>query len=194
MWRFIRNTSLVLIIAGLVAYIVINEKYLILTDRSNPAAEGFSAFYGNVRGSFTGPRRKTENVLTLPDTSAQLTAQLTERRKHVSPASVHWRGSVTPRRFQEGDTLKTRLSQYTQDEGIALYWTLPRDYVVKQYFQTDMTLIGTVYLIAQSVAPDFSTPVLSYYCPSELAAVITDKPNRYLEQYCITANTPAISD
>ncbi|WP_235605390.1 toxin co-regulated pilus biosynthesis Q family protein [Rheinheimera salexigens] len=74
-----------------------------------------------------------------------------------------------------------------------LYWTLPRDYIVKHYFQTDTSLIGTVYEISQAIAPDFASPVLAYFCPQQRAAIITDKANSYIQQHCIPAQRDPVT-
>lgn len=110
------------------------------------------------------------------------------------PGDRNWRGQVTDRRFREGDTIKTKLTEFSRSEGIELFWTLPRDYVVKQYFQTDTTLIATINEVAIAIAPDFHSPVLAYYCPRERAAVITDKANDHLLRHCITAGTEPKKD
>jgi hypothetical protein len=191
MWFWIRNLSLLVILGGLAYAILTKPEFLLRKDSANAAADSFSEFYGKIRGSIAdGARELSKFKLTLPDTSDRLTQQLMQRSKVVVPGDKNWRGQVTDRRFREGDTVKTKLTEFARAENTELFWTLPRDYVVKQYFQTETTLIETVYEISVAIAPDFSTPVLAYYCPRERAAVITDKENDYLRQNCITADTP----
>ena len=55
---------------------------------------------------------------------------------------------------------------------------------MKQYFQTDTTLLGTVHEIGKAIAPDFAEPVLTYFCPNERAAVITDRLTPFLQENC----------
>jgi hypothetical protein len=191
MWFWIRNISLLLILGGLAYGILTKPDFLFRKTSKNAAAESFSEFYGKIRGSIAdGAKELSKFKLSLPDTSDKLTLQLQQRSKVVVPGEPNWRGQVTDRRFREGDTVKTKLTEYARTEGIELFWTLPRDYVVKQYFQTETTLIATIHDIAAAIAPDFSSPVLSYYCPRERAAVITDKANDYLQKNCMTAGTP----
>ncbi|MGP9802050.1 TcpQ domain-containing protein [Rheinheimera sp. NSM] len=190
MWFWLRNLTILVVLGGLAYLILTKPDFLIRKDSANVAAEGFSQFYSKIRGSIAdGAREISEFRLTLPDTSDKLTGQLKQRAKVVVPGDENWRGQVTDRRFREGDTIKTKLTEYARAEGVELFWTLPRDYVVKQYFQTDSTLIETIYEVGVAIAPDFSSPVLSYYCPRERAAVITDKANAYLQQNCIPADT-----
>lgn len=195
MWFWIRNIVLLVLLGGLAYLILTRPDFLIRKDSANVAAEGFSEFYGKIRGSLAdGARELSKFKLTLPDTSDQLTRQLQQRSQIVIPGDINWRGQVTDRRFREGDTVKTKLSEYARSEGIELFWTLPRDYVVKHYFQTDTSLITTIHEVAVAIAPDFQSPVMAYYCPRERAAVITDKTNPHLQQHCITADTAVKKD
>lgn len=195
MWFWIRNLSLLVILGGLAYAILTKPDFFLRKESANAAADSFSEFYGKIRGSIAdGAKELSKFKLTLPDTSDRLTQQLMQRSKVVVPGDKNWRGQVTDRRFREGDTVKTKLTEFARAENTELFWTLPRDYVVKQYFQTDTTLIETVYEISVAIAPDFSTPVLAYYCPRERAAVITDKENDYLRLNCMTADTPVKKD
>lgn len=195
MWFWIRNISLLVILGGLAYLLLTKPDFLIRKDATNVAAEGFSEFYSKIRGSLAdGARELSKFKLTLPDTSDKLSAQLQQRSAVVVPADINWRGSVTDRRFREGDTLKTELTEFARAEGLELFWTLPRDYVVKQYFQIDDSLIATIHKVSVAIAPDFSSPVQAFFCPRERAAVITDKSNSYLSEQCISAATPAQKD
>lgn len=195
MWFWIRNISLLVILGGLAYLLLTKPDFLIRKDSTNVAAEGFSEFYSKIRGSLAdGARELSKFKLTLPDTSEQLTTQLQQRSAIVVPADINWRGQVTDRRFREGDTLKTELTEFARAEGLELFWTLPRDYVVKQYFQVDDSLIATIHKVSVAIAPDFSSPVQAFFCPRERAAVITDKDNDYLSEHCISAATPSQKD
>ena len=195
MWFWIRNITLLVLLGGLAYAILTKTDFIFRKDSANVAAEGFSEFYSKIRGSIAdGARELSEFKLSLPDTSDRLTQQLMQRSKVVVPGDKNWRGLVTDRRFREGDTIKTKLTEFARAENTELFWTLPRDYVVKQYFQTDTTLIETIYEIAVAIAPDFRSPVLAFYCPRERAAVITDKENDYLKQNCMPADTPVKKD
>lgn len=195
MWFWFRSIVFLLVLGGLGYLLMTKPDFFIRKDSVNQAATGFSEFYSKIRGSIAdGARELSKFKLDLPDTSDKLTLQLQQRAKVVPPGTASWRGQVTDRRFREGDTIKTKLADYARAENIELFWTLPRDYVVKQYFQIDSSLIDTVYQVAQAIAPDFHSPVLSFYCPRERAAVITDKPNAYLSESCIPANTAPKAD
>lgn len=184
MWLWIRTGFiLALLLAG--GYFLLTKSELIFEKETmNTAARGFSEFYSNIRGTQADRERKSDFHITLPDTSSQLSRNLSQRGREVLPAPANWQGLVTDRRFRAGESLKTTLSNYARSEGIELYWTLPRDYLVKQYFQTDTTLLGTVQDVGKAIAPDFAEPVLTYFCPNERAAVITNRLTPYLQQHC----------
>ena len=191
MWFWIRNLTLLVVLGGLAYLVLTKPEYIFRKDTANKAAKGFSEFYASISGSIAdGARQLSEFKIELPDTSDKLTLQLVQRGKVTIPMNETWRGSVIDRRFREGETVKTKLTEFARADGMELYWTLPRDYVIKQYFQIDTTLVDTVNEVAVAIAPDFSSPVLAYFCPRERALVITDKVNAHLQQYCITADTP----
>lgn len=195
MWFWFRNIMLLLVLGTIGIFFMIKPDFIIRKDTVNQAAEGFSQFYSNIRSSVADGAKEVSNFqLALPDTSDKLTLQLQQRAKVVAPGNTNWRGQVIDRRFREGDTVKTKLADYARAENIELFWTLPRDYVVKHYFQVDSSLIDTMYQVAQAIAPDFKSPVTSFYCPRERAAVITDKANDYLTEHCIPANTQPKTD
>lgn len=188
MWFWLRNIILLLVLGSLGYVLLARPDLFDLSNRTNQAAEGFSNFYSSIRSAIDDTdSRRSKFTLTLADTSSDLTSQLQQRAAKVTPLEAVWRGQVTDRRFRAGDTVKTVLDQYAKQQTIQLYWTLPRDYVVKHYFQTDTSLIGTIYEISRAIAPDFASPVLAYFCPQERAAVITDKANHYIQQRCILA-------
>ncbi|KKO45414.1 hypothetical protein WG68_10180 [Arsukibacterium ikkense] len=183
MWFWFRT---ILILGSLLggAYLLLTKSELLLERETvNTAARGFTEFYSKIRGGQSGSQQSDFHI-TLPDTSGQLSRNLAQRGRDVLPAPANWQGLVTDRRFRAGDSLKATLANHARNEGIELYWTLPRDYVIKQYFQTDSTLLGTVHDIAKSIAPDFAEPVVSFFCPNERAVVVTNRVTPYLQQHC----------
>ena len=146
MWFWLRNLFLLLLLGGLAYLVLTRPDFIFRKDVANQAAEGFSEFYSKIRGSIAdGVRELSEFKINLPDTSDKLTAQLRQRGKVTLPGNENWRGQVIDRRFREGETVKTKLTEFAQAEGLELYWTLPRDYIIKHYFQTDTTLIETIH-------------------------------------------------
>lgn len=166
-------------------FLLVRPDFLLNSDKSNPAAEGFSRFYSNFRNSVLQGTHHSDFVISLPDGSAELIPQLRRREAQVSPADPAWRGEVTRRRFQSGTTLKVQLGQYVQQEDMVLYWTLPRDYVVKQFFETNGSLLDALQELAFTLSPDFKQQVSAWYCPKSRALLLTDLQDPFLQQNCI---------
>lgn len=184
MWFWLRSLIIVVILGSVIYLLLIRPDFLSVNrEQSNRAADGLSSFYERIRGTLADIDL-SEFVIRLPDTSGRLTQQLEQRALQVNAVTENWQGRTTDRRFREGDTVKTKLSEYAQAEGMELYWTLPRDYVVKQYFQTNGPFVDTVAEITAAIEPDFPNPLLSYLCHNERALVITDRPNAYIRQHC----------
>ncbi|MEE2024200.1 MULTISPECIES: TcpQ domain-containing protein [Alkalimonas] len=184
MWFWIRSLIITVLLSGLVYLLLFRPDFFSLDrEQSNRAAEGLSSFYERIRGTIADIQL-SDFVISLPDTSHRLTQQLQQRALQVSPLTEQWQGRETDRRFREGDTVKTKLEEYVQAEGLVLYWTLPRDYVVKQYFQTNGSMTAAITEVTAAIQPDFPSPLLSYLCHKERALVITDQPNTYVQQNC----------
>ncbi|MCH8536725.1 MAG: toxin co-regulated pilus biosynthesis Q family protein [Alkalimonas sp.] len=184
MWFWVRSLIIVVVLGSIVYLLLIRPEFFSIDrEKGNRAAEGLSSFYERIRGT-VADIELGDFVIRLPDTSSRLTQQLEQRALQVNPVSDNWQGQNTDRRFREGDTVKTKLTEYANAEGMELYWTLPRDYVVKQYFQTNGPLLDTVTEITAAIEPDFPNPLLSYLCHNERALVITDRPNTYVREHC----------
>lgn len=184
MWFWIRSLIITVLLSGLLYVLLFRPDFFTLDrERSNRAAEGLSSFYERIRGSLTDIQLG-DFVISLPDTSHRLTQQLQQRAMQVSPLAENWQGRETDRRFREGDTVKTKLEEYARAEGLELYWTLPRDYVVKHYFQTNGSMTAAIAEVAAAISPNFPSPIFSYLCHNERALVITDKPSAYVQQNC----------
>ena len=80
------------------------------------------------------------------------------------------------------------MAGFANAEGIELIWTLPKDYVVKHYFESGGDYLSSLKDIVAAISPDFETPLLAYFCPKERAAVVTDKPNPFLQDNCRLIN------
>lgn len=182
MKTFIKLLLLIIMIA-VIYLLVIKPEILVNPEKPNAAADGFSRFYQNFRNSLQQDS-KSEFVITQRDTSEELVLLLRRREQQVIPANTNWRGAVMRRRFQAGDTLQASLQNYAQQEQMILFWTLPKNYVIKQFFETNGNMLDTIQQMAVSIGPDFKKPVLGYFCPKSRALVITDLDDPFLRQHC----------
>ncbi|GHG61619.1 hypothetical protein GCM10010919_06270 [Alishewanella longhuensis] len=181
--KIILKLLLLIIVVGVIYLLIIKPEILINPEKPNAAADGFSRFYQNFRNSLQQDN-KSDFVINQRDSSEELIIQLRRREQQVIPANINWRGAVTRRRFQAGVTVKDSLESYAQQEQMVLFWTLPRDYVIKQFFETNGSLLDTLQQMAVSIGPDFTKPVYGYFCPKSRALVITDLDDPFLKQHC----------
>jgi hypothetical protein len=153
------------------------------------AAKEFTNFYEQLRYSLDATADSSkEYVIKLKDTSDSLTNTLSSRTNTVPPLEKSWQGSTTNRQFTTGSKVRDQMAGFATAEGIELIWTLPRDYVVKHYFESGGDYLSSLKDIVAAISPDFETPLLAYFCPKERAAVVTDKPNAFLQDNCRLIN------
>lgn len=149
------------------------------------AAKEFTNFYEQLRYSLdTSVDKSKEFIIKLTDTSDKLTTTLENRTNTVPEMPENWSGTVANRKFEPGSKVREHMIEFAKQEDMELFWTLPRDYVVKHYFQSEGDYLKTLKDIAKAIAPDFESPVRAYFCPKQRAAVLTDKPNLFVEQNC----------
>lgn len=154
-------------------------------EAKKAAAMQFTNFYEQLRYSLdTSVDKSKEFIIKLTDTSDQLTTTLENRTNTVPEMPVNWSGTVTNRKFEPGSKVREHMIDFAKQEDMELIWTLPRDYVVKHYFQSEGHYLKTLKDIAKAISPDFESPVRAYFCPKQRAAVLTDKPNMFVEQNC----------
>jgi len=153
------------------------------------AAKEFTNFYEQLRYSLdTSVDKSKEFIVKLSDTSDTLTTTLESRTNAVPPMPENWSGVSQNRKFEPGSKIRDHMIEFARQEEMELIWTLPRDYIVKHYFQSEGDYLSTLKGIAKAISPDFETPVLAYFCPKQRAAVLTDKSNMFLEQNCRQLN------
>ncbi|WP_306519584.1 TcpQ domain-containing protein [Rheinheimera sp.] len=198
MWFWIKHLSAAIILIALAIFLLSKPDLFKNTTHSTEnikvaAAQEFTSFYEQIRYSLDATKDLSkEFIISLTDTSDSLDETLAARTNTVPPLEDGWTGKSVQRRFKPGNKIREDLMTYASAEEIELIWTLPRDYVVKQYFQSEGNYLKTLQEIASAIAPDFEKPVLLYMCPKERAAVITDKTNDFLQQNCRALNESAI--
>lgn len=177
---------LILVLIAVVIYVLSSRPHILINpEKPNPAAAGFSRFYSNFRNNIQQGGNQSNNVLPLPDTSStELLAHLRRLELQGKPLAANWRGANLRRTFKAGNTLKQAANEYSTQEQVTLLWTLPRDYVIKQYFEVEGNMVDMLQAIAVSVAPDFTNPVRVYLCTNARALVLTDFDDPALRRHC----------
>ncbi len=198
MWFWIKHLTAAVVLLGL-AFVLLFKPELIhfnpdaAVDPKKPAktsaAKEFTNFYEQLRYSLDATADSSkEYVIKLKDTSDSLTSTLASRTNTVPALDGNWQGSATNRQFTTGSKIRDQMAGFANDEGIELIWTLPKDYVVKHYFESGGDYLSSLKDIVSAISPDFETPLLAYFCPKERAAVVTDKPNPFLQDNCRLIN------
>jgi glycosyltransferase involved in cell wall biosynthesis len=155
-------------------------------SQSNPAAEGLSKFYANLRGDMNGDGpRVRNNIVYLPDPKGDIVELLEARRLVIGPLRKSWRGSTENRPFRTGETLHQKLVEYANIEGIEVIWWLNRDFIVKDPFRIDKSLIDTAYGVGKAVAGHFQDGLYVYFCYQQRNIVLINRPLSYLTEECL---------
>ena len=198
MWFWVKHLTAAVVLLGL-AFVLLFKPELInfnpepAADAKKPvktsASKEFTNFYEQLRYSLDATVDSSkEYVIKLQDTSDSLTSTLVSRTNTVPALDGNWQGSETNRQFTTGSKIRDQMAGFASAEGIELIWTLPKDYVVKHYFESGGDYLSSLKDIVTAISPDFETPLLAYFCPKERAAVVTDKPNPFLQENCRLIN------
>lgn len=198
MWFWIKHLTAAIVLLGL-AFVLLFKPELINFNpdaavdpkkaAKTSAAKEFTNFYEQLRYSLDATVDSSkEYVIKLKDTSDSLTSTLASRTNTVPALDGNWQGSETNRQFTTGSKIRDQMAGFANAEGIELIWTLPKDYVVKHYFESGGDYLSSLKDIVAAISPDFETPLLAYFCPKERAAVVTDKPNPFLQDNCRLIN------
>lgn len=155
-----------------------------LNVQPNKAAEGFTNFYRAYRAQ--APALPSQYVIELGESDIDINHKLKELQRNTVMPKPGWRGGNKTRVFNQGMTLKSAFSFYSQAEQMELIWLLPRDYVIKSTFHVRGDLLTVAQTIARSVNNDFKGQVRAWICPGARAIVLTEHVEAYLSENCQT--------
>ncbi|MEO2268285.1 TcpQ domain-containing protein [Pseudoalteromonas pernae] len=185
MWFWIKHLSLAFILIFAAAYFLLGDGPMFKMQENNAAASGLSQFYANIKNSVRNATEREKYVIDLGEPTDDLTALLEQRLGKVQETDIRWKGTVKARRFHAGATLKKAMSDYAKEEGVAFYWYLGKDYVVKHPFRVDDSFVSTLYQVGKAIDSDFEFEVQTFYCNRERAAIITERPSPYIRENCL---------
>ena len=153
--------------------------------KENKAATGLSKFYANINGD---PNVKTptirNNIVYLPEPEDDLELLLDARKKVVRPYPKNWQGSIDSRPFRLGETIHEKLAEYAKEEKLSVFWRLNRDYVVKDAFRINKTILKTALQLGQGINGHFQNGVSIYFCYSSRSIVVIEGTKSYLDERC----------
>lgn len=151
----------------------------------NSAAAGLSKLYATINGS-TDVDKPTirKNIVYLPPLKGDLELLLNERQKVVRAYPKDWQGSKAPRPFRLGETIYEKMSEYAKKERIEVFWRLRRDFIVKDGFRINKTIIKTALQLGLGISGHFQNEVSVYFCYQEKSLVFIEGTKSYLDERC----------
>lgn len=158
----------------------------------NKAAENLSKFYAGIKSAIFSKDPVSKNVIILIDTKDELENTLKNlRAETLKSPKPDRRLKGKQALFRQGQTVKTELEKFAQQEQLTIVWTLPRDYVIKADFIVSGDIIAISSKIAGTVKSDFMNTVSGFFCESSQAIVITDMDDMSVLEGCraVTKNT-----
>ncbi|WP_426369725.1 TcpQ domain-containing protein [Pseudocolwellia sp. HL-MZ7] len=105
-------------------------------------------------------------------------------KRIVRPYPKNWQGSIESRPFRLGETIEEKLSEYAEKEKLEVFWRLNRDYVVKDAFRINKTILKTALQLGQGISGHFQNGVSIYFCYSSRSIVVIEGTKSYLNDRC----------
>lgn len=185
----------VLLIVG--AALLINYQNEEVANKKKNAPEkninsSLSDFYAQHRMSQSKPYEEdvSDFVVELNTKDESLQSRLNKMAGQQSaPIEGRWVGEHKFRTFSAGSTLRESITNYAQSEGMQVIWELDQDFIVKNQFQMEDTLVGSLYQIARAVDSNFNGQVTAYVCAKQRSLVITADKTDFLAENCTIAHS-----
>jgi hypothetical protein len=182
--------AVILIILAAVAIIFYENKMSMpqpegAQTRKNPA-KGLTQFYTEYRLSATDAKQEElgDFVIGLNPPNASIDDRLRSMENSGKSSANGWVGEHKFRSFKPGKTLREAITEFAQAEGMQVFWELDQDFIVKNHFQMDDTITGSLHTLAKAIDSNFNGDVITYFCPKHRTLVITNESNAYLRNNC----------
>ena len=148
--------------------------------------DAFSEMYARLRSSPTTPHteQQSEFVVTLPSQPSELNSQLTDMNVSSDATQDNWQSMHKRRSFRQGETLKEGLAKHIEQEGWQLLWDLDQDFIIKDRFETDGTLLESARIIKTSIQHNFNHPIRVLTCAKQRAILLTTSTDNSLLNQC----------
>jgi len=168
--------------------ITIKPKYQQGKKETNAAAQGLSNFYAKIYGDGIGTKgpKIRNNIIFLPDPGGDLVEILQAKELIVRPYKANWQGTTASRAFRKGQTLYQKLAEYAEEDNIEVIWWLNKDFIVKDFFRIEKSILKTAYLIGKAVSGHFPEGINSYFCYRQRTLVFINEAPEYLDKECVS--------
>jgi hypothetical protein len=155
-------------------------------EEKKNVSKGVTDFYTAYRMSSTKPFNEDIGdfvVETNPPTTP-LSDRLKGMESMQKPTSQRWVGEHKYRSFRAGSTVREAITEFAQREGMQVLWELDKDFIIKNQFQMDNTITGSLAKIARAIDGSFEGEVQAYICPKQRSLVITEEKSPYVDENC----------
>ncbi len=154
--------------------------------KSRSVSEGMTEFYAAYRMSSRKPYEEDigDFVMQLNTPSEPLDERLKNMESSQKPTSSNWVGEHKYRSFRAGNTLRGAISDYAQNEGMQVIWELDKDFIIKNQFQMENTISGSLAKIASAIDGSFEGEVIAFICPKQRSLIITEQSSAYIRENC----------
>jgi hypothetical protein len=160
-----------------------------INENKNNISDNLTRFYEEFRLSSSDPIREEfgDFVVALKAPEKSQTQQLVAITSVDNPPNQDWEGNYMLRSFAQGTTIKTEAMKYAEQEGARLIWDLNQDFIIRQRFLSENSLVGTLDEIAGAIDANFVPEVNVYFCNKKMTIVIAEKAGTYVQENCLKA-------
>jgi hypothetical protein len=160
-----------------------------VSEQKDNISDNLARFYEEFRLSSSDPIKDEfgDFVVALKTPKKTQTQQLVAIRSVDNPPEQDWEGNYKVRSFAQGTTIKTEAMKYAEQEGVQLIWDLSQDFIIRQRFLSEDSLVGTLDEIAGAIDANFIPEVKVYFCHKKKTIVIADKAGTYVVENCTRA-------
>lgn len=151
--------------------------------------ENLASFYRNFRLSSKDPIQEEfgDFVVALPKPEGSQTERLIAIASLEQPPSETWEGEFKFRSFAKDTTIRTEALKYAEEEGMQLIWDLNQDFIIRQRFLTENSLVGSLDEVAGAIDANFVPEVHVYFCNQKRTIVIAASAGTYVKENCTKA-------
>ncbi|TRY30796.1 TcpQ domain-containing protein [Aliiglaciecola sp. M165] len=155
-------------------------------SKQKSVSKGMTEFYAAYRMSSTKPFEDDigDFVMEVNPPKEPLDSRLKKMESIQSNISQRWVGEHKYRSFRAGSTLREAITSFAQLEGMQVIWELDKDFIIKNQFQLDNTITGSMAKIASAIDGSFEGEVMAFICPKQRSMVITETSSGYLRENC----------
>lgn len=148
--------------------------------------DNLASFYQEFRLSSKDPIQEQygDFVIALEAPESNQSDRLLAITSVEQPLSESWEGEFKFRSFAKDTTIRTEALKYAEEEGVTLIWDLNQDFIIRQRFLTENSLVGSLDEVAGAIDANFIPEVNVYFCNKKNTIVVAEKAGPYVLENC----------